>query len=888
MNYNDDEYDEFNYDDLDGLECVPIIWYDNHAVAYGGVRNDIETYFDAKYDVHYRYKPCDAKPNVNNDHITSQYHDVAQCKFWGCCVANAYQVHKRSIGEKEKAVRVKAFKTKIIVYDFETVFNIDELSALHTYSISWIIKSEDKKCGPIADRGAFVLGATQEIVCQKFVDMLVEEQNDSLICLTGYNSSRFDNFFLIPELMKRDLLDDIMYQGNSILNIKWGGRHCSFDICRYTTGPLERVSTNFKCKFLKVSGFDHDVIQKHFNTHKRLNNYFHDAGCPQMDKEYCIEEYDFPTANAKEEKKKYEEREFKNEVEYYEGKPMACNCKKFRDLCVYNMFDVLSCMELYNKIEVILKDQEILHGEQRLYDKRTIGGAIYSKFAEDNKGKLPLLDLEQYKRARSGLVAGRVQCYGGARYDISGDNQYRMLDVKSLYPYVMLNRWYPAGEIVTMSYAESKKKELLGMFWVTLKQDKLRINVLPRRPTGTNGDMSLDWNFKDELKMFIPTVDIDCLIWAGADVTVHDEESIVFTERVHGSELFKCQEEFKKIKEGEDAKPKEERNNALREMSKLFLNSLSGKVIENLHVDKTELVRTDAQMKRIIESSASLDAQGCKKIPDMHLANQLSESAGIVKYKCSDEDVFKKDNRPIYLGILIYAYARDHMYRSILRDYDVIYQDTDSALIPLSEYEKFQENDTERMANEMEPLEGGEFGQFELEEGSDKMAKYVSVAAKNYFIMDKDNKLIKKGFKGVNLKPKVGDKLIRDINDPKLKPYISTEEFKRKAINGERERYDVYHLNPDTAYELYKKEIDKTKEESKDNWALKSVYEDVGEFIRQITTNGFAYVLCSYMKKNLGSGNVRDNSGSIIGVREPAMLYQQYMIKKITAKGFNV
>src|SRR5690606_9564164 len=105
--------------------------------------------------------------------------------------------------------------------------------------------------------------------------MLMFEQDSSLITLIGYNSSRFDNYFLIPELAKRDLLDDIFYQGNSLLNIKWGGRHNTFDVCRYTTGKLGNVAKNFKCKFEKVGGFNHDDVQKHYNKYKELGTFLH-------------------------------------------------------------------------------------------------------------------------------------------------------------------------------------------------------------------------------------------------------------------------------------------------------------------------------------------------------------------------------------------------------------------------------------------------------------------------------------------------------------------------------------------------------------------------------------------------------------------------------------
>lgn len=842
---------------------IKLVWFDNHVEPYQGPVEQVEAYFDSKYDLYYRHER-DAP----------------------------FKVYKRAMAEKDHVVKVKAFKTKIIVYDFETVFDIDEMSCLHTYSISWAIKEEEAEPkrfrtsgseqknnegaetarSAVSARGAFVLGATREIVCSKFVDMLMQEQNDSLICLVGYNSSRFDNFFLIPELMKRDLLDDINYQGNSILNISWGGRHCSFDICRYTTGRLEAVAQNFKCKYLKVSGFDHDVIQKHYNQHQKLSNYFHDEDCKIKDEPFNMEIFE-PDNDPEVQGETKSRTSYWNRSgsavgpEYYEKKELSCKCKKYNDLCVYNMFDVLSCVELYDKIETILLNQGILKGEKRLYDKRTIGGAIYSKFADDNKeANIPLLNLKQYNLIRSGLVAGRVQCYGGPKYDLTGESEYRMLDVKSLYPYVMLNRYYPYGEIISCSYEECILRDLIGFFWCTFDQSNLRVNVLPKRPPKGSAD-SLDWNYKGEMKMFISTIDIACLKDAGARVSVDANGSIVFSEKIHGSVLFKCQDEFKKIKEGEDAKPKGERNGALREMSKLFLNSLSGKVIENLHVEKTELVRTDAQMKRIIECVTKGEK---KELPTLHLANQLSESAGIVKYKRSDEDVFANDNRPIYLGVCIYAHARDHMYRSILKDYDVIYQDTDSALIPISEYKRYVENDNKRIAHGEKPLLGSEFGQFELEEGSEHMTKFISIAPKNYFIMGKDNKLIKKGFKGVNIKPN-GDKLILDPNAPELKEYIINYSQKRK----DGSEYIFYNLNTDKAYELYKSDI------------LPSVYSNVTNFIDQIIKQGYAYVLCSYMKKNLTSGNVRDAEGNIIGVREPGMLYQQFMIKKITAKGFN-
>lgn len=46
--------------------------------------------------------------------------------------------------------------------------------------------------------------------------------------------------------------------------------------------------------------------------------------------------------------------------------------------------------------------------------------------------------------------------------------------------------------------------------------------------------------------------------------------------------------------------------------------------------------------------------------------------------------------RPIYLGNMVYAYAREYMYDCCIHDLDSIaYQDTDSAFISDEDYIKF-------------------------------------------------------------------------------------------------------------------------------------------------------------------------------------------------------
>lgn len=89
------------------------------------------------------------------------------------------------------------------------------------------------------------------------------------------------------------------------------------------------------------------------------------------------------------------------------------------------------------------------------------------------------------------------------------------------------------------------------------------------------------------------------------------------------------------------------------------------------------------------------------------------------------------------------------MLRSIIANFDVIYQDTDSALVTKAELERFAQNTT---------LLGSDFGQFEIERYPGDIDQIVTLAPKNYFLLSSGH-VVKKGFKGVNLKPG-GDRLI--------------------------------------------------------------------------------------------------------------------------------
>ena len=605
----------------------------------------------------------------------------------------------------------------------------------------------------------------------RMFDKLLKLGNDSKICLLSYNGAKFDNYFIIPELLRRDMLEDIFFSSNSVLNIKWGGRHTTFDLCKYLQSSLKSACGAFKVENSKLD-FDHSIIQEYYKKHGELDSYF--VG------------------------------------------------EKMEELKKYNIVDCKAVMELYFKVEEVFKNTGHLKEDENLYERKTIGGLAYRKFAWTTRDiPLPKVnDRQLYEKIRGGLVAGRTEVLGSedGRTVVKVEGEIKVIDVKSLYPYVMLNRDYPCGEIIEIDARDGLitciKKKLIGFFNCRFNQANLRVNILPRREKGK----PLDWKYKGQLDMMLNTVDIKALLDNGCKVELYGK-GIMFSDTVSGKKLFKCQEQLKKIKDEQDALPSESRNLALRNMVKLMLNSLSGKVNESIHYEDTKLIKKLSELNKINKELNS------KKINAYYPSAIYNETAGLITIDNDKDKTFKKQNsKPFYIGILIYAYARQHMYESVLRDYKAYYMDTDSAFMGIDEFNRF--------VKERGHLLGGEFGQFEDEAPNKKLNKSVYFAPKNYFVLS-DGKLVKKGFKGV--------KIDRD-----------------KFIGGKDKKNELIKDGVDLA-KLYND--------------LPTVAEKIDEFIEDSRV-GNVYVLCSSLIKLLR--NQKKTNKSAGGI------YQRYLVKKIS------
>lgn len=812
------------------------------------------------------------------------------------------------IGRSQAYERANGKATKLIIgYDLETVFDELDENCLKSYSLTYYIinreKGTRKKLGCISD-------LTEFLVVSKFLDVL-EALNikDEIPILLGFNSNSFDDFQLLSEMKKRDILDDVIYipRQGKIYDISFNNCGTIFDLARYFPGKsLSAICEGLKLKHSKKSKPDFAGIQLSY-MNKQLPHYFHNEKCRNVN--YHIEfDYDM------------------EDYEILEQKIIdnsKCKCTQNLNMLTYNLYDTLATVEAFFVIEELLNPIlfKTMSYQVELYTVKTIAGFIYKLFEKgdcyenlpkmgkgDKEDKMTFIDgkevktknyisYSEFKYINEAIFAGRVQCFKNNNNknffkDFNFNKKYCLIDIKSQYPYVCLNRWYGSGSITSeIGLEQCLKLEKIGFYCVSFDQLHLDKTIIPI----TNSEGIYDYNYKGYQKdVWLNTVDINCLIRNGCDVT--SSEGFCFTEKVHGSKLFECLLPFKEMKEYEDNLKKMNLpwSAVRREMAKIFLNSLTGKVISKLYTRKANYVTKKDNM----ESIKSV-AEDIGTIYPSHIINDF---VGIVEYDIPSINAYEKYNKPAYLGTLIYSYAREHLYENIIKKYEVFYGDTDSCIILYEDFEKlknkklwegedvksskntkwqkFMNNNFNYLCIEEKNVIGNQFGQFELEEMiGDDGKKYTTfngiatIQAKNYFLLNKENNgeivIVKSRFKGINMSR---DKILTNLK-------LHNEELKQNTKCPEYFKYnnkeDNIQINPqETGYNsliMYEFILSQNIIGKRNN---------ILDFINQLYNNGYAYIMTSHINKSKN----KTGESTLLGKIQNINLQQVYSIQKRNTK----
>lgn len=597
----------------------------------------------------------------------------------------------KKIAEKKKPTKNK-LETKYLIYDLETIFDRNSCDFLKVSCLAWYIM-DDLYNFKYDIKTLEDCRFERENPLKKLLDVITSPPKGYKYKIIGFNNSRFDNFLLADYALKNEKLGKVFFVNNSILDMKIGNSD-TFDLCRFIPSSLKNACNSFNTEPKKVDGF----------SHKEPQDAFEIGGKEGLDK--------WITDN-------YEKLEH------------------------YNKIDVLCLASLISKCASSVLELTT----KNITDYQTIGQLSYKYWDEIRK----LNNIETPKPnnivddvfIRKSLVAGRTQAYF---HKMIYSGLVKMVDVKSLYPFVMMNYKFPIGSYIETSkyhrnklgiyrckiiHQNMKWNDRIHKYFNTIDGSKFKTEFAPVVVPLRTKDNPLDWDYRGEQIINLTTIDIECIKKYGGEIEIYEG---IYWENT-SEDVFNCfLEPFMNCKNNQDTlkKSKDEKYNpALRELCKLFSNSLSGKVIQRNFEEETVFAKNSTDIRDFHNKTK----EGGREY-------DFGNSFVLCKGKKIDDKIFGKNAKPSYLGVFIYAYARRYMYETILNKYCVFYEDTDSALLPQSEFEDF-------IIDNKEIYNTGVYGCLEEEVGDANKA--VIIAKKCYCVInEKDSSKSKYKSKGVS------------------------------------------------------------------------------------------------------------------------------------------
>jgi hypothetical protein len=601
-------------------------------------------------------------------------------------------------------------------FDYETVVDYNCRNLMNEYSISYsfltendllVLEKLDKTDNSEEIKTFSYLHCYNKIgfdCSKKFLEDVEKKQSEgNRIVFCGFNNALFDNFLLYKACLKSkqefDLLNvsNELYNGNMLLDFTISGKHHTFDLARHIASSLKDACSGFKVKCCSKKEMNHDKIQRMYNN---LGN---DEFIKQMSKD-------------------------KNLVEY-------------------NNFDVLATAVIFQRYQNILNSIEITE-DVRLHENITIGSMVFKIFSKNCKKlgiKFDKLDVKQYQDLQKDRVAGRVELPNGV---VKIMERMVSMDVCSLYPYVMsvLNVYYPHGKKIEVGEKDIKSKkavlrgDYIGFFYCdfdqTILKSKNLANIYPLKDKSGN-----NWDHPGPIKnVLLSSIMINSMLKYGVKVDI--KSGFYFEKKIKSCEMFNFLLVFMKIKNGEDTKKDkgEEYNDALRTTIKLLLNCLSGKVIESLHLNAVESV-DEFKLNQIMTDGSKVN-----------MINAVGDKLYVSYEKNINNEIDKQ--RPIFLGVLIYDYAKRYMYENCYAPVglsNTYYKDTDASKFPHSCMNLFTnhasslvvphwqevENYDSRYKDHKIYQEGSKvFGSFENELGDNDL--FICVEKKSWLCLKRD------------------------------------------------------------------------------------------------------------------------------------------------------
>lgn len=568
-------------------------------------------------------------------------------------------------------------------YDFETIMQWGMKMVPYSFVILLLTKeeliylNELEKSGTKEEVREYARNRSTSYsgnLCGEIFLDFIDRNSDKKMIFTSFNGSNFDNLLLydilaeqlcknnklleIQGLETRNIsyfLRDCFWVGTKLMNFRIDGKHTTLDLRRHIPNSLKGCCKDFGLKIENSkTSFDHADIQEKFNSGMLLN----------------------------------------------EDGTVNVNIEELED---YNLMDVVSLaivaqryFEAYNTIISNVPENLIkLAPKQKLdlnvgkpWEYMTSSSmmfAIWNKYIKDNKIEISNFDeefIEYYNLIRKYRVGGRCDSlqYFKKQFEPVNESEkfFHSLDVCSEYPFVMmiLNKYYPTGKNVKCNYIDHPKNKI-GFYRVkNIDQSNLQrsLKIVPNKTIDGNS-----WHSEDIIEeTFLSTEKIELL--EKHNVKFEASDGFYCNEKIKSFEMFLPLFVFKNAKDAEDIKPDDKMNGSVRTFSKIMMNSLSGKMNENIHLDK--VMEVSAKEYLVLKHN--------DKIIDLEIID-IRFGKFLVSYSKVLKDCIKQ-SRAIHIGQLIYDYSHIYMYEHVYTKIpDYYYTDTDSAHCLAKDFKNWKE-----------------------------------------------------------------------------------------------------------------------------------------------------------------------------------------------------
>jgi hypothetical protein len=629
--------------------------------------------------------------------------------------------------EKFEPITTKKDKTKrgFLYFDYETredkqnytVINNEHKTKMYLLKPT-ILCAYYKEYKQTEYKKLVMISNDQKDCTKQFLEFLDNEKvhHNRTYNIIAHNGANFDFYFIISALRGQTLRDtDIQLRGTSIIGINYRG-HLFKDSCCFLTNSLKKLCQDFNVGDKgKITNID---IRGQLLTNEQL----------------CF---------------------YKPELDYHEFLALQNNDVEFWTNYVnYCMYDCIALCAIWEKFTesvntIIAKINPQLLVNCALMSCTTIGSLSKKLIVNINKlrpkfkrfldqfietktkyGKVIGCDVEKYEFIKNFKRGGISHCNQMGKHT----NGIVGMDIKSQYPAALMNCMIPAGN---SNWFVEYKPDMHGFYKLKNVNFSNDSNSKFKPVAASVEGISLNWGADTIDELYVDSYLLKYIIkFYGATFEV--EKALLSKFEVKGSELFgtyinvfyneKAVQDA--LKESKDANY----NEALRSCVKLFLNSLTGKLVEDPSIHYSLKMLPDTAEDSVSESSGDVAS---KKLT-LNGVNVAKESNGSF-------------NDWIVSGVMIYSYSKRLLFEYINclpnKSDDVIHVETDGIYFSTVHKQSFLNNLSNYQGDYKEVMMGDALGNLDCEKTT-QAGQVAYFLGKKFYCITTDKKPIFK-IKGV-------------------------------------------------------------------------------------------------------------------------------------------